>query len=144
MNISFGCLLVEPYKILDHEADAGFEVYGRDEGELFQNSVHALFSLITDLELVYPAIEKHVEVPVGTESLIVFLNELLYLWDVENFIPKVVTIARGDKNITGTLKGETLDESRHTLLGTVKAVTYHQFSIQKDRGILKATFIVDM
>ena len=28
------------------------------------------------------------------ESLIVFLNELLYLWDVEKFIPKLIAIAR--------------------------------------------------
>lgn len=135
---------MEPYKILDHEADAGFEVYGHDEGELFQNSVHALFSLITDLEAVHPVVEKQIEIPDGTESLVIFLNELLYLWDVEKYIPKIVEIVKENKKIRGTLKGETFDENRHPILGTVKAVTYHQFSVRKDQEMLKATFIVDM
>jgi len=135
---------VEPYKILDHEADAGFEVYGRDEEELFQNSVYALFSLITDLKTVNPVVEKHVETPDGTESLVMFLNELLFLWDVEKFIPKTIAMVKENKKVRGTLKGEIFDENRHPLLGMVKAVTYHQFSVRKDQEILKATFIVDI
>jgi SHS2 domain-containing protein len=135
---------LEPYKILDHEADAGFEVYGHTEEELFQNSARALFSLITDLAAVRTGAERHVEVPVSSESLIVFLNELLYLWDVERFIPKLIAAERDSANIKVTLRGEVFDEHRHTLIGTVKAATYHKFSILKEKELLKATFIVDM
>ncbi len=85
---------MEPYKVLDHEADVGFEVYGHTEEELFQNATCALFSLITDLGAIHPETERHVEIPSNDESLIVFLNELLYLWDVEKFIPKTNTIVR--------------------------------------------------
>jgi SHS2 domain-containing protein len=63
---------------------------------------------------------------------------------VEKYIPKIIEIVKENKKIRGTLKGETFDENRHPILGTVKAVTYHQFSVRKDREILKATFIVDM
>jgi SHS2 domain-containing protein len=135
---------LEPYKVLDHEADVGFEVYGHTEEELFQNATCALFSLITDLGAIHPETERHVEIMSNDESLIVFLNELLYLWDVEKFIPKLIAIARDGLNIKAMLRGEILDERRHTITGAVKAVTYHQFSIRKDEEILKATFIVDM
>ena len=135
---------MEPYKILDHEADVGFEVYGHTEEELFQNATCALFSLITDVRRIHPEIERHVEITGNGESLIVFLNELLYLWDVERFIPKAIAIVRDGANIKAILRGEILDENRHIVAGAVKAVTYHQFSIRKEAGMLKATFIVDM
>ena len=142
-NIEGYCLL-EPYKVLDHEADAGFEVYGHTEEEIFQNATCALFSLITDLRRIRPEIERHVEITGNEESLIVFLNELLYLWDVERFIPKAITIVRGSTNIKVLLKGEMFNEHRHAMVGAVKAVTYHKFSIRKERELLKATFFVDM
>jgi len=135
---------LEPYKVLDHEADIGFEAYGHTEEELFQNAACALFSLITDLGAIHPDTERHVEVHGNSESLIVFLNELLYLWDVERFIPKTIKIIRDGANITITLRGEIFDEKRHTITGAVKAVTYHQFSILKEEEMLKATLIIDM
>jgi SHS2 domain-containing protein len=135
---------LEPYKILDHEADVGFEVYGQTEEKLFQNATYALFSLITDLAMVCAETERHVEIAVSGESLIVFLNELLYLWDVEKFIPKTIAIARNNANIKVILKGEFLDEQRHAVIGAVKAVTYHKFSVRKEQEMLKATFIVDI
>jgi SHS2 domain-containing protein len=135
---------LEPYKILDHEADVGFEAYGYTEEELFQNATCALFSLITDLGAIRPETERRVEVTGNGESLIVFLNELLYLWDVERFIPKVIAIVRDGANIKISLRGEILDEERHTVAGAVKAVTYHKFSIRKEQEMLKATFIVDI
>jgi SHS2 domain-containing protein len=135
---------LEPYKILDHEADIGFEIYGHTEEELFQNATWALFSLITDLGTIHPETERQIEFPGSGESLIVFLNELLYLWDVERFIPKLIAIARDGVSIKVTLRGEIIDEERHTISGAVKAVTYHQFFIGKDEETMKARFIVDM
>jgi SHS2 domain-containing protein len=135
---------LEPYKALDHEADAGFEAYGHTEEELFQNSMYALFSLITVLGAIHPKTEKRFVVPDNNESLIVFLNELLYLWDVERFFPKTVEIDRTGVDIKVILKGEIYNEHRHAVLGAVKAVTYHKFLIRKEQKILKATFFVDM
>jgi SHS2 domain-containing protein len=135
---------LEPYKILDHEADVGFEVYGYTEEELFQNATFALFSLITDLGAIRLETERRVEITGNGESLIVFLNELLYLWDVERFISKVIGIVREGVNIKAILRGELFDEHRHTMAGAVKAVTYHKFSVRKEQEMLKATFIVDI
>lgn len=136
--------LLKNYNIIDHEADVGFEVYGGTETELFENSAKALFSLITDLESVRPITEKHFEVSGNGESLIVFLNELLYLWDAERFLPKEIVIHSEQGKLKAILKGEYFDERRHTVSGEVKAVTYHRFSLQEEEGRFKATFIVDL
>jgi SHS2 domain-containing protein len=135
---------LKPYTIIDHEADAGFEAYGHTTGELFQNAAHALFSLITDLAFIGPEIERHIEIPENGESLIVFLNELLYLWDTEKFIPKVIMIVSKEAKMRVLLKGQIFDEHKHTVTGAVKAVTYHKFAIQNEQGLMKATFIVDI
>jgi SHS2 domain-containing protein len=135
---------LEPYKIIDHEADVGFEAYGYTEEELFQNATCALFSLITDLGVIRPETERRVEVTGNGESLIVFLNELLYLWDVEGFIPKVTGIIREGVNIKAILRGEIFDEHRLTVAGAVKEVTYNKFSVRKEQEMLTATFIVDI
>ena len=138
------CYLLERYKILDHEADIGFEVYGQEEEELFQNAAFGLFSLITDLETVLPVTERHITITGNGEALILFLNELLYLWDVDKFIPRTIIIKREHGAINAALRGEIFDEQRHIVLTQVKAVTYHKFSITEDQGRLKAIFIVDM
>ncbi|MBA4391024.1 MAG: hypothetical protein C0399_08805, partial [Syntrophus sp. (in: bacteria)] len=67
-----------------------------------------------------------------------------YLWDVDKFIPRAITIKREYETITVALRGEIFDEQRHIVLTQVKAVTYHKFSITEDQGQMKAVFIVDM
>ncbi len=136
--------VLEGYKILDHEADIGFEVYGQGEEELFQNATLALFSQIMDLETVRTVTERQITITGNGETLILFLNELLYLWDIDKFIPRVITIKKEHDTIIATLKGEILDEQRHIVFTQVKAVTYHKFSITENQGKLKAIFIVDM
>lgn len=134
---------LERYRILDHEADIGFEAYGQGEEELFQNAAFGLFSLIMDLKTVLPVTERHITITGNGEALILFLNELLYLWDVDKFIPMTITIKREQGVINVVLRGEIFDEKRHFVLTQVKAVTYHQFAITEDQGRLKAVFIVD-
>jgi SHS2 domain-containing protein len=136
--------VLEGYRILDHEADIGFEVYGQGEEELFQNATLALFSQIMDLETVRTVTERQITITGNGETLILFLNELLYLWDVDKFIPRVITIKKEHGTLMATIRGEILDEQRHIVLTQVKAVTYHKFSITENQGKLKAIFIVDM
>ncbi len=135
---------MERYKILDHEADTGFEVYGGTMEELFRNGVYALFSLITETETVHPLIEKRMKTSGNGELFINFLNDTLYLWDTTGFIPGTVSVRIRDQNAEGLFMGEFFDPARHTLRQEVKAVTYHKFRIVEEKGALKATVIVDV
>ncbi|HBE44794.1 MAG TPA: archease [Deltaproteobacteria bacterium] len=131
------------FKLLDHEADVGFEVYGRSLEEVFENAAHALFSLIVDRETVEPEIGKRIEVEGNGELLIVFLNELLYLWDTEGFIPKELSLKINNK-VTGNVVGQLFDPHRHIIKTEVKAVTYHKFSLKETGEGFVATLVVDV
>lgn len=135
---------MERYRIIDHEADTGFEVYGGTMEELFQNGVCALFSLITDTEAVRPLEEKRIEAGGNGELFVNFLNDILYLWDTTQFIPNTVSVRIKGQNAEGLLKGEFFDPARHAIRQEVKAVTYHKFRIVEEQGALKATIIVDV
>jgi len=135
---------MKPYKIIDHEADTGFEIYGKNMEELYKNAAHALFSLIVDAENVSTKTGKRIDIRDEDNLLIVFLNELLYLWDTEGFIPKELSLKVEDGRVAGSVAGGFFDPDKHTLKNEVKAVTYHKFSVIEEKGILKARIIVDL
>ena len=132
------------FRILEHEADIGLESYGKDQPELFKNTAYALFSLITDLEMVQERISRHLTINNGDELLVVFLNELLYLWDTEKFIPCTCSVWLDGEKLEADITGETFDAGRHSIYKEVKAVTYHKFTIQQEGYHLKATVFLDI
>lgn len=132
------------YRILEHEADIGFEVYGKDEADLFANAATVLFSLITDLDRVETRLKREVAVADSEVLLVVFLNELLYVWDVERFIPKRLSVRVKNGRLHADLEGEILDPERHPVRKEIKAVTYHKFAVQEEEGALKARVYLDI
>jgi SHS2 domain-containing protein len=135
---------MEHYKIIDHEADVGFEIYGKTLEDLYKNAAEALFSLIVEPGERRPEKGKRFDLTDDQGLLIVFLNELLYLWDMEGFIPKDLSLKIESNKLTGTIIGGIYNPSRDTIKREVKAVTYHNFSIEEKNDMLKATVIVDL
>ncbi|HOD76108.1 MAG TPA: archease, partial [Syntrophorhabdaceae bacterium] len=78
------------------------------------------------------------------ELLINFLNELLFVWDVERFIPAEVAVSFEREGLTALLRGEPFDEGRHSIELELKAVTYHKFAITEEKGKFKAIIIIDV
>jgi SHS2 domain-containing protein len=133
------------YMILEHEADMGLLIFGRTEEELFANAVKALFSLMIDTKALDASVKKQVSVADGDELLIVFLNELLYLFDVEGFVPKKLTSVQiADGKVHAEMNGGVLDRERHVVKREIKAVTYHGFSVEKEGALLRARIIIDV
>ena len=54
---------MKKYETIDHTADLGIRVLGRNRRELFVNAAYALFDLITDLE----KLEEKVSLGVSVE-----------------------------------------------------------------------------
>jgi SHS2 domain-containing protein len=135
---------MEHYKIIDHEADVGFEIYGKTMEGLYENAVEALFSLIVKPGKMKPEKGKRINITDDQGLLIVFLNELLYLWDTEGFIPKDMSLKVEKGKLTGTVIGGIYNPSRDAIKTEVKAVTYHNFSIEEKYDMLKATVIIDV
>lgn len=135
---------MQTFRVLDHDADIRIEVFGTSRQELFQNAATGVVSLLTDLAHVRPVIERRVAVSGNGELLVNFLNELLFIWDVERFIPAEVAVDLVPDGVNARLKGEHFDEDRHSIQLEMKAVTYHNFSMTEENGVYKATFVIDV
>ncbi len=122
----------QPFRILDHTADVGFECRSKTLEELFANAGRALVHFFVDLETIKPREEMKIEVTgEDRESLLVnFLSEILFQIDSEArlFSDFEVSIEEG-KSLSAVARGEKWDRSRHLPKLLVKAITYHQLEI---------------
>ncbi len=128
---------MEDFEIIDHTADIGIVARGADLKQAFATAAVALFSLIAELEDVSEAISRDMEVTADDrESLLVeWLNELIYLFEVENIIFKRFEVTElSDTRLKARGCGERMDASRHRLKGGVKAATYYMLKVDKDDG----------
>ncbi len=135
------------FRLLDHTADLGILVYGRDLEELFSNAGEAFFDIITDLKRVRESTESiiRVEGPNLEDLMVRWLGELLYLHDVDGLLFRSFSIDEfRDGMLKARAKGETFDEKRHVIKTGIKAVTYHQIQVKKERGRWMARIIFDL
>ena len=132
------------FRIIEHEADIGLEIFGRSLQEIFIHGGVALFSLITDPDTCEARYMRKVAIDNGEDSLVVFLNELIYLWDTEKFLPCSFSVKEEREKIEVIMTGKFLDSSKHSVKKEIKAVTYHKFSIQQQGDLLKATIFLDI
>ena len=134
------------FEIIDHTADVGIIAHGADIKAAFANAALALFNLIAELDDVEEAISRDLEVTAeDQESLLVeWLNELIYLFDVEHIIFKRFEIAQlTQTQLKAKGYGEIMDPSRHKLKTEVKAATYHMLKIEQEHGY-KAQVLFDI
>jgi SHS2 domain-containing protein len=135
------------YEILDHTADTGLIVHGKDLKSLFENAGEGFFSFITDLKTVRSRVERRIELGGETlERLMVdWLTELLFLHDVELLLFKEFRVESvGEDGLSAVVKGEPFQEGTHVIKTEVKAVTYHQIKVQQEQGGWKTQIIFDL
>lgn len=132
------------FTVIEHEADMGLEIYGRNLAELFMHAGAALFSLITDPETIAARFTRQITMENEEGALVVFLNELLYLWDTERFIPGTFSVLEKAGRFNIVMTGEAFDPGKHPVYKEIKAVTYHKFAIKQENNLLKATIFLDI
>ena len=135
------------YRLFDHTADLGVEVYGKTANELFANAAFAVFDILTNLSRVNLTVERKVVVDGdGWEDLLVnYLREILYMYNGEGLLLKefsVVDIA--PRHLESTVLGEPFDPARHTINTEIKAVTYHQAAVREAPQEWTARVILDV
>jgi SHS2 domain-containing protein len=89
--------------------------------------------------------------PVAVEAgdreglLVAWLNELLYLYEVRGLIGADCTVlSLTETHLDAEVWGETVDRTRHVIVGHVKAVTYHQLHVGHAAGRWEASVVVDV
>lgn len=135
------------YRLINHTADLGIEVYGEGLQELFSNAGFALFDIMTDISRVRETTEKFITVEGNDlEQLMVnWLNDLLYLFDVEGLLFKRFEVQEvADNHLKALVVGECYDPDRHIMETAVKAATYHQIQVVKENNGWRAQIIIDL
>ena len=135
------------YRVIDHTADLGLQIFGQTVAELFVNGVYALFDLMTDLEQVQSTAERIVTAT-GTdwpELWVNYLRECLYVFNGEGLlIRECVILSLDQSQVTARLRGEPFDPVRHQIKREIKAVTYHQATVQSTAQGWKGEVILDV
>ncbi len=138
---------MQPFRVLEHTADVGFEAFGATREAVFMNAARALIDLIVDLSSIAP--RHHVAIQAeGSDpaSLLVnWLSEILYLQDAEGWLFcdfEVRSVA--DHLLSAVARGEKFDRARHQVKLLVKAITYHQLALQHIPEGWRAQVYVDI
>ena len=135
------------YEVIDHTADVGIIAYGKDLKEAFANAAYGMFSQIADLKEIKEEVKREVDIQSSDrEALLVdWLNELLYIFDVDHIIFSRFDITELSQNsLKASVYGEKIDTSRHQLKTSVKAATYHMLKVEKKKNGAKVQFILDI
>ena len=129
-----------PYEYLEEigTADIAFEATGRDLAELFRDAADATTSVMIDnIEAIQPLETREIELSNEKLDMLLFdfLQELIFLKDAERLLLRIreVHVAEKDENyfVKATAEGEPLDAERHHQRADVKAVTLHDFSVER-------------
>ena len=142
-----------PYHYLEEigTADIAFEVTGRDLAELFSDAVDATMNVMIDnLDAIEPRETRHIELANDKIDMLLFdfLQEFVYFKDAERLLLRVRDVRIEQRDGKHFLKaeaaGEPLHSARHHQRADVKAVTLHDFSVEKQDEDWKARVLLDI
>lgn len=135
------------YETFDHTADLGLRVMSSDVESLFAEAACGLFSmLVENLEEVRPSQTVEFRVPGSELDYLLFdwLTELLYCYESLQLLLCEFEVKRNEQGVSARARGEPVDRERHVLTHEVKAITYHQLSVEQTPDGWQAEVIVDI
>ena len=142
-----------PYRYLEEigTADIAFEATGRDLAELFSAAADATMNVMVDnLDAIEPRETRNIELSSEEIDMLLFdlLQELIFLKDAERLLLRIreVQIHQKDERyfLKATAEGEPLDAVRHHQRADVKAVTLHDFFVEKTNDGWRARVLLDI
>lgn len=131
------------YKVIDHPSDIGIEVFGKDQKELFMNAAYGMMDIMFGSARV--GSEQIMDVRVSADNLeslmIAWLSELLYLSDAKKIALSKFEIKKlTDKELEAKVAGGKINK----VATFIKAATYNQLEIKKEKNAWKARIIFDV
>jgi SHS2 domain-containing protein len=138
---------VKPFEVINHTADIGIVAYGADIKQLFANAALGLFNLMADLDNLKENTKREIEMSAEDAEvlLIEWLNELIYISEVEHIIFKKFEINElSNTQLKAMCFGEKIKPGQHRLKREIKAATYHMLQLNKKDGSYKVQIIFDI
>jgi SHS2 domain-containing protein len=134
------------YRELEHTSDLAIEVTAPTRAELFRRAVLSLAALLVEPSSVEGAEPRRVEIIAGDdiEMMHDLLTELLQLFAADGFIWREAAVREQGRTLIVILQGESFDPNRHVSRGEIKAVTYHQLTVEKPTNEWRARIIFDI
>jgi protein archease len=132
------------HRWIEHTAELQLELHARSEAAIFRQAVHALRELLEEED--GPAegdrAERSVEVEATDRGALLaeWLAELVFLAETEGLVPdEARDLVVGEDSVTAVVVGRTC-EPRHL----VKAVTYHDLELHRDRDGWRGNVVLDV
>jgi len=131
-------------------ADVAFSLKGSTLEETLLDAAKATFEVMVKPGQVKPkeSWSFQLKEPTPEKLLFSWLEELIYLKDAEYCLLSQFdfTIAhhKGSYTLKATVKGEEINQKKHTMNVDVKAVTYHHFSLEKTKKGWEGFVILDI
>jgi SHS2 domain-containing protein len=134
------------YRELEHTGDLGIEVIAPTRAELFRRAALALAALLVEPSNVETAAPRTVEIAADDDIDLMHdvLTELLQLFAVDGFIWRDAAVEERGRTLHVILRGESFDPNRHLSRGEIKAVTYHQLTVENVSNEWRARVIFDV
>jgi SHS2 domain-containing protein len=135
------------YRLIDHTADLAFEVEAPSWPLLLARATLALSDVVRPLE--GPADEErvvHVEGADREEVLVALLNEAVWLYERDRFLPVSLHLKATDTSADVTLEGRRHDPEKEPPDRVVKSATYHDLRVEEGdaRRPWKTTVVLDL
>ena len=141
------------FEFLDHTADTQVRIKGADAEELFREATRALLAVFVacpEGSSVLPGASRRVKLEAenGEALLVDFLNELIFLFDTQQFLSADFEVSalklEAPSSLEGALKGEVYDPARHVVKTEIKAATFHGMEIKRTESGLEAEVVFDL
>ncbi|MDD1752404.1 MAG: archease [Methanotrichaceae archaeon] len=128
---------MKSFEYLEHTADIKFRAYGQNIEEMMNNAALALFNAMTDTSVVQ--INKTWKVKLSAPDLeqlaYYWLSELVFLFETELTIYSKFNVKVHHNQewiLLAQIGGERIDPKKHAFDNEVKAVTLHEFVVNKN------------
>jgi SHS2 domain-containing protein len=139
--------MTRKYELIDHTADFGIRVFGRDGPELFQNAAFAMFDMIAEMQTLTGRCRDSTRITGQdlSDLMVNWLRELLYLWSGREMLIRRTQIDSFPVNaLSASLAYDPFDPDVHIIKNEIKAVTYHQIQVIPGPKGWEATVIFDV
>jgi len=146
-GLIMGKRIREKYKLINHTADIGIQVFGSDSQELFINAALALFDVITEMDVLKGRDSCNITASGEDwpDLMINWLREVLYLWNgKERLVKSVQILSLSENKISAKIYFDAYKPDRHIIKTEIKAVTYHQIQVKSSPSGWKAQIIFDI
>ena len=130
-------------------ADCALDLEARDVDDLFETAALAVVDLMVDPSTVTVSAERRVTLDAAELDLLLYdwLSELIFLKDRDRQVFTIYRVRVSEAapyHLCAELRGGSIEPGRTALRADLKAVTFHQFALERTGDGWRARVVIDM